>query len=549
MPKPEVSPRALGASMALGLVATVIALPWLVGWTWGPHPDMVQRLLSATCAAVLLLAWAARRMCQPSAWPPGDWLVRCIALGWISAACVSALMALVQYFGVLASHAAAHTAHAAAPDQTLGSMLRNILDACISPSQPGTAYANLRQRNQFASLTSLGLVGLLAWLALSAPARTQGSASTALRHASTALVITVLALGNAASGSRTGALQWLLIAALALWWQRHHWRHPQALVDAARRPYLAGWALLAVLCYLASCWYLPWALERVTGQVGLSVFARFQEDSGTQSRSVLWANMLGLIAQKPWLGWGWGELKFAHFIYPYPGARFSDIVDNAHNLPLHLAVELGLPLALLICTGVLVWLLHARPWRAHEPADQLAWGALAVLGLHSLLEYPLWYGPFQLALLLCIVLLYSSRHHARAAAPQSTARTLYAPAAATCAATLLCASAYAAWDYWRIGQLYIAPAQRAPQWRDDTFEKVKDSVLFHNTVQFAYVTTTPVTPETAPALYLAATQMLHYSPEPRVIAVLLESAQMLEIDTPSLDRIRQQSLRAYPTGK
>ena len=48
-------------------------------------------------------------------------------------------------------------------------------------------------------------------------------------------------------------------------------------------------------------------------------------------------------ASSPWLGWGWGELDYAHYATLYDGPRFCDILDNAHNLPLHLAVELGIP--------------------------------------------------------------------------------------------------------------------------------------------------------------------------------------------------------------
>ena len=79
-----------------------------------------------------------------------------------------------------------------------------------------------------------------------------------------------------------------------------------------------------------------------------------------------------LIAQKPWLGWGWGELDYAHFITLYPGARFCDILDNAHNLPLHLAVELGVPLAVVLCGGGLVAGL-ARPALARAGSQPAAW--------------------------------------------------------------------------------------------------------------------------------------------------------------------------------
>ena len=80
--------------------------------------------------------------------------------------------------------------------------------------------------------------------------------------------------------------------------------------------------------------------------------------------------VLHLIAQKPWTGWGWGELKYAHYMASYPGERFCDILGNAHNLPLHLAVTLGLPLALAACAGLLTLLWRAHPWRLQGPADQ-----------------------------------------------------------------------------------------------------------------------------------------------------------------------------------
>ncbi len=71
--------------------------------------------------------------------------------------------------------------------------------------------------------------------------------------------------------------------------------------------------------------------------------------------------MLHLIAQKPWLGWGWGELDYAHYMTLFPGVRFCVLLDNAHNLPLHLAVELGVPVAALLCFAVLAWVWKARP--------------------------------------------------------------------------------------------------------------------------------------------------------------------------------------------
>jgi hypothetical protein len=54
--------------------------------------------------------------------------------------------------------------------------------------------------------------------------------------------------------------------------------------------------------------------------------------------------------------------------------------------------------------------------------------------------------------------------------------------------------------------------------------------LFRNQVQFAELTTTPVTAENAAQLCDQALQLLHFSPEPRVVEKLIESAVLLGRD-------------------
>lgn len=496
------------------LVLVALCAPWLSAATWGPQPDMVQRLLSVACMAVLLPLWVGSNL-------PVAALARSLAWAWLLAALVSAVMGLLQYAGVDAT-------------------------PWVDASQPGVAFANLRQRNQFASLMALGLVSLL-YLVHTHSAQRDGSTSSwrARLHTTGLLLATVvLALGHAASSSRTGVLQWALLLGLAWGWSR--------LPKAPRAP--LRWSALALALAMVFAVLLPLWLEASTGFTGHSALQRFQEDGGCGDRSVLWANMGELIAQHPWTGWGWGDLKFAHFMQPYAGERFCEILDNAHNLPLHLAVELGLPAALLVCSAIGAVVLRQRPWRDTAPERQLAWAALAVLALHSLLEYPLWYGPFQMAVVLCGVLLWRSRP-ARARWPlapisppgspiQSSAVWLH-PGWYAVATIVLGATAYAGWDYWRVGQLYVPPEARDPFYRDDTLAKVQPSWLFRGTVRFAYVTTTEPAADNAEDLYTAALQTLHYSPEPRVIDVLLECAQLLGRDDATVRRIRAQAQRAF----
>ncbi|MBX9817440.1 MAG: Wzy polymerase domain-containing protein, partial [Burkholderiaceae bacterium] len=371
--------------------------------------------------------------------------------------------------------------------------------------------------------------GLVALLYLAAEHLHQPPRQPALRRACLVLALVVLALGNAASSSRTGVLQWLGLVVLAWLWGRH-----------GRRSML-GWTLLAVALYLLAAWALPLGLEAATGQAGKGALQRFQESSDCGSRTILWSNVLELIGHKPWLGWGWDELKFAHFITPYQGERFCELLDNAHNLPLHLTVELGVPAALLLCGGALVAVLWATPWRDTHPARQMAWAGLATIALHSLLEYPLWYGPFQLATVLCLWLLWRTRRDA----PRTPRAVGQLPLSLLAATGLLAASAYVGWDYWRVGQLFIPQAHRAQAYRDDTLAKVSNSWLFRDMVRFARVTTSHPSPDNAAALYADALQTLHYSPEPRVIGALLDSARLLGPETSTTERIRRQWQTVY----
>lgn len=448
-------------------LSALLLLPWLNAYTAGPTPNTWPWLISAACALVL---WLLRRKLSGEL----------IAFTWVLAASLSAVIGLVQYFGLALA-----------------------FSPWMSPSHVGEAFANLRQRNQFATLLSIGLVALLAWLAMREKREISQDGRSTPWWASALAVL--LAFGNAASSSRTGLLQWLLIGLLAVWW------------FLPQRRNLLMLALQALLAYGIAVFTLPWLLGLATGTHSGGLFGRLATDVGCSSRKVLWSNVLTLISQKPWLGWGWGELDYAHFITLYPGARFCEILDNAHNLPLHLAVELGLPTAFAIC-GILCWLIwQAKPWRDKNPVLQMAWGVLAVIALHSLLEYPLWYGPFQLAAGLCVALLWTSR---RALSATASLEVLGVVAMMGVLASITI-------SYYRVSQIYLPPAERSVAYRNDTLNKIRDNWFFQPQARYAKLNMTNLTPENAANVYDMAKKSLHYSPEPNVTEKLIESAVML----------------------
>jgi O-antigen ligase len=449
--------------------------------------------------------------------------LRTVALAWLVAACASAVLGLLQYFDISRDWA-----------------------PWVNQPGLGRAFGNLRQRNQFATLCSMGVCTLWWWAQRGAfaPPRAASGWWAGGVLASAAM----LGAASAASGSRTGLVQLVLLAVLVAWWAYAPGR--LRLWQSAMR--LERWVLpAALLAYVAASVLLP----GLAGG-GVSVLDRLQEGNGGDGRCTgrvtLWRNMLYLIAQKPLWGWGWGELGYAHFITlyeaPWVGLRNCELLSNAHNLPLHLAVELGLPLSLLVCATVLLWIKRQRPWRELRPERQWAWAVLGVIGVHSLLEYPLWYGQFQIAALLALWLLYAFPAGAAtepeyALAVNAPKRWGWRPAIAAVAIAAACAVAF--WSYRQVSQPYLAPEDRAPQFRQQSWTQLRQVWLFGDQVDFAELAVTPVTPQTAPRLLELAKDLLHFSPEPMVVQKLLQSAQMLGRDA-ELDFYAPRFAAAYP---
>lgn len=515
-------------AIAAPLTLLAVALPFLFSYSHPPSSNFWPLVAAWACGAVLALvvvcrAWRLRRL--PGAALAADgrvFVASQLAVGLLLAALLGGVVGLLQYF--------------------LGDPG---LAPWVQPSAPGQAIGNLRQRNQQASLMSLGVWALL-WLVVQMQARLGAESEVPATPLQRALLgggrawpswlvglllvwaLTLLAAGSAATASRTGAAQWLLMIALLVLWRGTSGR------------LAVGLAVIGLSLYALAGWMLPALLLDWTGFTTDGVFARLASDPQSMgSRRELWANVLYLIAQKPWTGWGWGELDYAHYITLFPGDRFSVLLDNAHNLPLHLAVELGLPVAAMACGAVVVWVVRARPWQETDAVRQLAWGALAIIGLHSMVEFPLWYGPFQLVTVLALALLCRRAllGWVRSSALLTGAVVVWVTAGVV--------GAGIAWDYYRVSQLYRPMAFRAPAYQGETLAKVSGTPLFTDHVDFALLTTTALTRENASQVHTLATELLHFSPEPRVIEKVIESALLLGRDDEVAFQLQRYRV-AYP---
>lgn len=214
----------------------------------------------------------------------------------------------------------------------------------VNLTPAGEAFANLRQRNQFATLTNMALASLC-WVVVLA----RGDRRRML-HIGFAVL---LGVGNAASASRTGLLQVGLLAGLVVLCCRRH--------VGVRRVLLA-----AVLAYGAGAGAAAGADRAVATHRWWRAGAAAAGCPGLHQPAGAAAQCAGVDCPAALAGLGRGELDYAHYMHLYAGGpddRFCAILDNAHNLPLQPAVELGLPFALLLC-GLAAWAV----WRGRPGA-------------------------------------------------------------------------------------------------------------------------------------------------------------------------------------
>jgi O-antigen ligase len=357
--------------------------------TGSMRPDALRWSAGATALqaafAVLLLAALAAPL-----WAGAPWSLALSAAGLIGAAALTAAAgASAQRAGraTLAFRALCIGLLVAGVATSLIGIVQVYVPAWadgswIAPSGiPGRAVSNMRQPNHMSSLLLWAIIAAM-WLGDTA------GATLAARTATRACALLML-FGLVLSGSRTGMLGTGL---LALW----------GLLDRRlSRPARAG-LLLAPLFFA-----LFWWGAAAWSQHSHAVFggeAQFNKSDISSSRFGIWANTLALIQAHPWFGVGFGEFNFAWTLTPFPGRPVA-FFDHTHSLPLQLAVELGLPLAVLVL-ALLLWALWGNLQQAlrapavDEPeapgVHRAAFVIVLMVLLHSLLEYPLWYAYFLL---------------------------------------------------------------------------------------------------------------------------------------------------------
>lgn len=225
---------------------------------------------------------------------------------------------------------------------------------------------NLGQPNQLATLVLMALASLTYLYEFRRFSKFVGM-----------LIAGVLLLGLAVTESRSGALGLLL---LATWWMTK--RRRVGFTLSAQMGTL--WLFFFACCFLL--WPTCFNFIQEGGWTE-STLAQVNTSAGT--RLVVWPQLWAAVRERPWLGWGLGEISTAHNAVLHTYAE-SEPFTYAHNIVLDLAVGIGLPLTLLLFGATVLWLLR----RVRMVNDVDCWYCLAVVlpfGVHSMLEFPFAY--------------------------------------------------------------------------------------------------------------------------------------------------------------
>ncbi len=254
---------------------------------------------------------------------------------------------------------------------------RGFLEAVIATKIGNRVYGNLVQANHFAdhiALAQVSLVLLSAWGRIPVVAA--------------ALLSSLLLFALAVAGSISVLLYLVAMAALAAFLYRKDNKkaeHTRLLVFSVLL--IPGFALAQALAQ--SPWFsaptpLTTGAERLLEPV-----------TGTGARLQLWRDAWLMFVQSPLLGAGHGQFIWQHFLLAgtLDGPPLAAYANNAHNIFLQFLAETGLLGAAVLLGGGVLWLWDLRRL-AFDLASWWLLALLAIMGIHSMLEYPLWHAYF-----------------------------------------------------------------------------------------------------------------------------------------------------------
>ncbi|WP_297811897.1 Wzy polymerase domain-containing protein [uncultured Methylophaga sp.] len=232
---------------------------------------------------------------------------------------------------------------------------------------------NIGQVNHFSNYLALGLASLL-YLGLTGRIGRAGL-----------LVISTLILIGLAQGGQRMAILYIALLSVGGWLLA---RITVSSDELALKPINLLWLIPG---FIAAQLFVPFLTFLEPASMPAE---RLVKTMGTESsRLILIEQAWQMFKQNPWLGAGWAELPWYNFSVTeaYPG--LDGLWHHAHNLIMQLLAETGILGALVLTIGIIYWF-REQFFNSLSPERWWLLALLSVIGIHSMLEYPLWYATF-----------------------------------------------------------------------------------------------------------------------------------------------------------
>lgn len=326
------------AAIAAGVLAVVPLLQWVMGLIRFAGDAWLAAIYLLGFAAAIVVGARARRL-RPSLLP------NILFASFGVAAMLSFVLALCQWLRL------------------------DWPGLFVFPLPYARPMANLAQPNHLATLLVWGLVAL--W----------GSYLAGhLRGALCTVAAGLLLFGIAMTQSRVGGLEVLLLGCAAV------------VFRGALRTRRNAWVLVLLGMWFLTV-FLAWA--PLNDVMQLPQAQSLAQRMAPGSRILIWQLLLDAAVQRPWTGWGWNQVVLAQVALASGHPAVHEVFSYSHNLVLDLILWNGLPVALLVCAGLVAWCVK-QVRQAVTPERALLLTAVGVFLLHAQFELPHGYLLFLL---------------------------------------------------------------------------------------------------------------------------------------------------------
>ncbi|SNQ29774.1 PglL family O-oligosaccharyltransferase [Acinetobacter apis] len=243
-------------------------------------------------------------------------------------------------------------------------------------------YGNIGQFNQLSTLLSLGVLSSIYCYE-----------RRFINYPSMIFFVGVALFGMALTQSRTG---WLIIifSFFIIWLNRDKMILKKSQIITLPILYLTFIVLLPFLTSLLGSFFNIVSVNSVADRL-----------SSGYLRLDIWKQMYYALLKEPISGYGWNQTSIAQskVIDIYQGYEW---ISSAHNIFLDILIWCGLPLGLLIGFYI-IWFYKKLFLSVKSKNELIVILMISALGIHSLLEFPLYYSFFLLPLGLFIGIVLS----------------------------------------------------------------------------------------------------------------------------------------------